>query len=161
MNAGFSPPDSWVYEDGGRIVGEACHIIDLMLFLTGSRVKELNVTGLNPVDTAFQRSDNKSFTLSFEDGSLAVIDYFATGSKELPKEFLEVHFDRKSILVEDYKSISGYGLKVSNISSRISKKGHYEEWVALSNALLKGSPWPISLKDMLETTEISFIVNNS
>ncbi|MBN1472274.1 MAG: bi-domain-containing oxidoreductase [Syntrophaceae bacterium] len=161
MNAGYFPADSWVHEDGGRIVGEACHIIDLMLFLTGSRVREVQTGALAPANSAFQRGDNRSFTLSFADGSLAVIDYFAVGSKELPKEFLEVHFDGKSIIVDDYKKMNGFGLKVAGISSKFSQKGHIEEWQALAGTLLNGTGWPISLQDMLETTALSFLVNNS
>jgi predicted dehydrogenase len=161
MNAGHAPADSWVHEDGGRIVGEACHIIDLMLFLIGARVKEVQVNSLNPINNAMQRSDNKSITLSFSDGSLAVIDYFANGSKELPKELLEVHFDGKSIIVDDYKRISGFGLKVAGLHSKLSQKGHHEEWLALAAALSSGSAWPISLQDMLDTSEISFLVSNT
>jgi len=159
MNAGFAPADSWVHEDGGRIVGEACHIIDLMLFLTGSQVREVNSCSLKPNSNAFQSTDNKSFSLSFKDGSIAVIDYFANGSKDLPKELLEVHFDKKSIVVDDYKKITGYGLKIDGFSSQLSQKGHFQEWESLAEALINGTAWPISLNEMLEATEISLLVN--
>ncbi len=161
MNAGYAPADSWVHEDGGRIVGEACHLIDLMLFLVGCRVTEVQVSGLVPKTSAFQRSDNKSFTLSFADGSLAVIDYFAVGGKDLPKELLEVHFDGKSVIVDDYKKINGYGLKVAKIRSKLPRKGHAEEWQALAEALRLGGAWPVPLQDMLDATAVSLLVADS
>jgi predicted dehydrogenase len=161
MNAGFAPGDSWVHEDGGRIVGEACHIIDLMLFFVGAQVREIQVGSLRPSAGPFQGTDNKSFSLSFTDGSLAVIDYFSNGSKELPKEMLEVHFDGKSIVVEDYKRMTGYGLKVPSLQTKLARKGHLEEWQALANSLTAGADWPIPLQEMIDATAISFIVANS
>ena len=95
MNAGFVPYDSWVHEDGGRIIGEACHIIDLMLYLTDSEVSDYAVSTLNPQGGRFKAVDNRSISLTFKDGSVAVIDYFSCGSKEVSKEYLEVHYDNK------------------------------------------------------------------
>jgi predicted dehydrogenase/threonine dehydrogenase-like Zn-dependent dehydrogenase len=160
MNAGYAPADSWVHEDGGRIVGEACHLIDLMLFLTGSYITEINVNGLKPVNNTFSRTDNKSFSLQFKDGSLAVIDYFAVGSKELPKEMLEVHYDMKSIIMNDFKSLEGYGIKVKRINSKISRKGQTEEMIALYDAMVNAKKWPISWTELVQTTETSVIINS-
>lgn len=157
MNAGYSPANLWVHEDGGRIIGEACHLIDLVLFLTDSVISEITVSGITPTNNAIFSSDNKSFTLKFVDGSIAVIDYFAIGNKALPKELLEVHFDGKSIIVNDYKSVEGFGIRVANISSKTSKKGQYEEMIALHNGLITGT-MPISLNDLFQTTEATFII---
>lgn len=158
VNAGFIPYDVWIHKDGGRIVGEACHIIDLMLYLTGSFVKEVSVSSLNPGTSKFKSLDNKSMTLVFKDGSIGIIDYFSTGSKQYPKEFLEVHFDQKTIIIDDYKKMQGFGLKVKTLESKISSKGHKEEWLAVSEALKTGN-WPISLNELIHTTEISLLAS--
>lgn len=157
MNAGFVPYDSWVHEDGGRIIGEACHIIDLMLYLTDSEITDYAVSALHPHGGRFKASDNRSITLTFKDGSVAVIDYFSCGSKELSKELLEVHFDSKTIIMDDYKSLRGYGVKVKELKSTLPTKGHEEEWIELFRCLKEGH-WPIPAENIFDTTRISFLV---
>jgi predicted dehydrogenase/threonine dehydrogenase-like Zn-dependent dehydrogenase len=158
MNAGYLPLNHWVHEDGGRIVGEACHIIDLMFFLAESPIKSVSVDSMMPRTEKFGSSDNKSISLAFEDGSLATIHYFAVGSKEYPKEFMEVHFDEKTIVLDDYKSLKGYGLKIDEMRTANSQKGQYEELIRLYETLKAyHEKWPISLWDMLKTTEISIV----
>jgi len=95
MNAGFVPLDHWVHENGGRIVGEACHIIDLMTYFTGSRIQSVNYNNLSPNTEAISDKDNRSIILKYEDGSIATIEYFAVGNKAIPKETMEIHFDQK------------------------------------------------------------------
>ncbi|MBD3842191.1 MAG: bi-domain-containing oxidoreductase [Campylobacterales bacterium] len=159
MNAGFIPLDHWVHENGGRIVGEACHIIDLMTALTNSKIESISVESLTPTTNNFSSSDNKSITLKYADGSVASIEYFAIGSKELTKEFMEIHFDGKSIIMDDYKSIKGYGVKLAEIKDEISQKGQYEELEVLYETI-KGNKkeWPIELWDMIQTTEATFVI---
>jgi len=158
MNAGFVPEDNWVHNDGGRIVGEACHIIDLMQYLTDSKIASYAVQHFKPQSGMYLAEDNRSISLSFEDGSLAVIDYFSCGNKNLPKEYLEVHFEGKSIIMDDYKSLIGYGIKVQSHKSNSSQKGHKEEWLSLYNSLKKGES-PIPLDCLFETTRISIMAS--
>ena len=159
MNASYIPLDHWVHENGGRIVGEACHIIDLMTFFTGSWIKSISVDSLMPATEKFSSSDNKAITLAYEDGSIATIHYFAVGSKEYPKEYMEVHFDEKTIILDDYKLLKGFGLKVNEISTPTSQKGQFEELIRLYNSL-KGNEkkWPIDFWDMVQTTETTFVL---
>jgi len=159
MNAGFIPLDHWVHEDGGRIVGEGCHIVDLMTALVGQKVVSISSETLTPQNGKFSSSDNKAIVLKYQDGSVATIHYFATGSKELSKEYMEVHFDNKSIVMDDYKSLKGYGIQVNELTTAISEKGQFEELEALYETLSgKTAKWPIELWDMMQTTEITFIV---
>jgi len=159
MNAGFIALDHWVHEDGGRIVGEGCHIVDLMSAIVGEKVVSISSESLTPSNDKFLSSDNKSIILKYEDGSIANIQYFAIGSKDLTKEYMEVHFDNKTIVMDDYKSLKGYGIKVNEIATNISEKGQFEELEALYETLSgKTSKWPIELWDMVQTTEITFNV---
>lgn len=157
MNAGYIPEDNWVHKEGGRIIGEACHIIDLMTFFTGSKVVSINVESLTPSNSKYMSSDNKSIILKYEDGSICTIEYFAVGSKLYPKEFCEIHFDEKTIVLDDYKSIQGFGVNVASLSSTKSEKGQYEELVELYNAIISGTKYPIPLWDLEQTTKISFL----
>jgi predicted dehydrogenase/threonine dehydrogenase-like Zn-dependent dehydrogenase len=162
MNGGYIPLDHWVHseEGGGRIIGEACHIIDLFSFLTESRIRSFGAASLRPSTGSLNSSDNKSIFLEYEDGSLATLEYFSVGSKQLSKEFLEVHFDEKSIIVDDYKYIRGYGLKVADIRAREPDKGQLDELKILARYLSGGGDqWPISWESMLETTKITFQLN--
>jgi len=160
MNAGFVPYDVWIHKDGGRIVGEGCHIIDLMLFLTDSKVASFSVNNILPNGGKFKSTDNKSLTLTFEDGSVGVLDYFSCGSKELPKEFLEVHCDNKTILLNDYKGLEGYGVKVNACKSDQPRKGHKEEWLAVYDAI-KNGVWPIKLDTLVNNTYVSILASKT
>ena len=156
MNAGFVPADVWVHTDGGRIIGEGCHLIDLMQYLIDKPVADCSVAHFKPKAGHYLSEDNRFITLEFEDGSVAEIEYFACGSKELPKEYMEVHWEGKSIIMDDYKTLSGYGVKVKSLKSPLSRKGHEEEWLELYGALKQGKS-PIDLNCMLSTTELSIL----
>jgi predicted dehydrogenase len=98
-----------------------------MTALTNSKIESISVESLTPKTDSYSSSDNKSITLKYTDGSVASIEYFANGSKKLSKEFMEIHFDGKSIVMDDYKSLKGYGVKLHEIKEDLSQKGQYEE----------------------------------
>ncbi|PID62375.1 MAG: oxidoreductase [Ignavibacteriae bacterium] len=157
MNAGFLPEDHWTHIEGGRIIGEACHIIDLIGFLADAKISSISFEEITPSNKMYQSSDNKNILLKYEDGSIANIQYFAIGSKKLSKEYMEVHFDGKSIIMDDYKELKSYNCKIKNISSKISDKGHNEEWLAFYKALRTGN-WAISYNSLIETSLATFAV---
>lgn len=159
MNAGFIPLDHWVHEDGGRMIGEACHIIDLTSAIIDSSIVSVSCESITPNNGNYSSDDNKAIILKYKDGSVACIEYFAVGSKDLSKEFMEVHYDGKSIVLDDYKSLKGYGIKIKGIETKGSQKGQKEELIALYNTL-KGADnkWPISLECMVETTKVTFML---
>jgi len=162
MNAGYIPLDHWTHEHGGRIVGECCHIIDTMTFLTKSELVSISQESLSPNNEKFSHTDNRAIVLKYKDGSVCTIHYFAVGSKKYPKEFMEVHFDEKTIIMEDYKKLTGFGVKVPTLGGSISKKGQLEELAALYDTLSgKTDKWPIELWDMVQTTEASFLINEA
>ena len=159
MNAGYLPADHWTHEQGGRIVGEGCHIIDLMTFFTNARIHSISYEQLAPAGGKFNSSDNVSLVLKYEDGSVATIEYFACGSKKFSKEYMEVHFDQKSIILDNYQSLIGYGLRLNEISSKIPQKGHLEELNRLHQTLVGDNPeWPIELWEMIQTTKASILL---
>jgi len=159
MNAGYIPPEHWVHENRGRIVGEACHIIDLMTFLTESEVTSVGCDSIKPNNERFSSSDNVAITLAYRDGSLCSIDYFAVGSPDFPKENMEVHFDGKTIVLDDYVALHGYGVRIDAITDSVSQKGQREELECLHETLTgKRKEWPIALWDLLQTTEITLAI---
>lgn len=156
MNAGFAPADAWVHGDGGRIIGEGCHLIDLMQYLVGKKVTDCSESHFNPKAGYYSGEDNRFITMEFEDGSVAEVEYFSCGSSELPKEYMEVHWEGKSIILDDYKVLTGYGVKLKSLKSSTSMKGHEEEWLALYDALQQGTS-PIDINSLLRTTELSIL----
>jgi len=112
MNAGAIPADSWVQstaEGGGRIVGEACHLIDLMRFLAGSQITDVHAMsmGLNPHFDVVE--DKAVISLKFADGSIGSIQYFANGGKAFPKERLEVFAGDAVLQLDNYRALTGFG----------------------------------------------------
>ena len=132
MNAGFIPPELWLHDlesGGGRIIGEACHYMDLLVYLTGSKVKSvcMNALGQNPeINT-----DNASILLRFENGSQGVINYFANGSKSYSKERIEVHSQERTLICDNFRLTKGYGTKgFSKLKTR-QNKGNHEQFKRL------------------------------
>jgi predicted dehydrogenase/threonine dehydrogenase-like Zn-dependent dehydrogenase len=160
MNAGFLPRDHWVHEDGGRIIGECCHIIDLMSFIADSQIVSISCESMIPATQKFRMDDNKIILLKYKNGSIGTIEYFSTGSPLIPKEFFEVHFDEKTIILDDYKKLHGFGVKIKTVSLKENDKGHLDELEQLYR-FLKGNEIcaPISLQSMIDTTRATFIIS--
>ncbi|GLR18867.1 oxidoreductase [Portibacter lacus] len=157
MNAGFIPENVWIHDlkvGGGRIIGEACHFIDLLAFISGSEVSSIcmNALGTNPETT----TDNASILLKFKNGDTGVINYFSNGSKAYSKERLEVYFDEKTIIMDNYRVTRAYGIKgFSKFKSKLDK-GHKKQFELLSkNPNLEGELL-IPFEDIVNTTKASF-----
>ena len=103
VNAGYIPLDHWTQnpeQGGGRIIGEACHFIDLLTFLVGA--PPISVTAHALPDGGKYREDNLSMTFTFPDGSIGIVDYLANGDKSFPKERLEVFCEGMIAVLDDY-----------------------------------------------------------
>ncbi|MBT4594416.1 Gfo/Idh/MocA family oxidoreductase [bacterium] len=127
VNAGFLPDDHWVQSEsqGGRIIGEACHFFELFLKLTNSKPKSLMVSVAGTERRDMRHRDSMSAVLDFEDGSAATLTYVATGNTELGKERMEVFWDGKSAVIDDFYELSGYGLQPSfDGRAMYQDKGH-------------------------------------
>jgi predicted dehydrogenase len=156
MNAGFIPQDVWVQDmniGGGRIIGEACHYIDLMIYLTGSRVKSvvMNSIGLNPTEN----TDNAAILLKFENGSQGVLNYFANGSKAYSKERFEVFYQSKTLIMDNFKSLYGYGFKRFSKIKGKQNKGHKNQFELLLDSLSKGGTPIIPFDEIYNSTKAS------
>ncbi|MEW9109056.1 MAG: bi-domain-containing oxidoreductase [Cytobacillus gottheilii] len=160
MNAGYIPYDHWVHtnEGGGRIIGEACHIFDLFNYLTDSMPKSISVNSVNDKEGKYSNQDNAFITVTYEDGSICNLLYTSMGNESLPKENLEVYFDGKTIIVDDYKEIMGFGVKVENIKTKTSDKGQLDELVELYESIQKGKK-PIEYNDLISSNHVSLLAN--
>lgn len=157
MNAGDIPPDVWVHDmliGGGRIIGEACHYLDLIVFLSGSKIKSvcMNAMGVNPEDN----TDNASILVKMENGSTGVINYFANGAKSYAKERLEVFSQEKVLIMDNFIKTSGYGIKgFSKLKTKLDK-GHKEQFGQIVEKIKKGSVDIIPYEELINVTKASF-----
>jgi len=157
MNAGEIPGNSWVQDlevGGGRIVGEACHFIDLCSYLTGSKVIAvcMNAMGTSPEEN----TDNASILLRYETGSTAVINYFANGSKAYAKERIEAHSQGRSLIIDNWRTLEGFGFKGFSKLKGKQDKGHVEQFKLLFERLKSGGEALISYAEIVNTTRASF-----
>ncbi len=156
MNAGYIPPEVWVHDlevGGGRIIGEACHYIDLCTFLAGSKVKSvcMNSMGTNPQEN----TDNASILLKYENGTNAVINYFANGSKAYSKERIEAYSQEKTLIIDNWRTLRGYGVKgFSKMKTKLDK-GHKAQFKLLVDSIKTGKPI-IPFDEIINTTQASF-----
>ncbi|ARN77767.1 dehydrogenase [Nonlabens spongiae] len=157
MNAGHIPADVWVHDlkiGGGRIVGEACHFIDLISYLTGSKVTEvcMNALGKHPE----QNTDNATILLKYADGSNAVINYFSNGSKSYSKERVEVYSKERTFILDNWRKLKAYGFKGFNGSKNKMDKGHSAQFQKLADQIKSGGAPLIEMDSLINTTLASF-----
>ncbi len=159
INAGFKASDEGIHDHGGRVVGEVCHFIDLISYLTGAAIASVTVEKISPANNQIRKDDNVAIVLKYKDGSVGNLQYFATGNKGYQKENLEVHFDGKTIVMDDFKKLTGYGVKLKEMVGKIPEKGQYEELLYMHESISQGK-WAIELEDMIQTTRATFLIQN-
>lgn len=157
MNAGFIPSDVWVHDmevGGGRIIGEACHFIDLCTYLSGSKVVAvcMNAMGVSPSEN----TDNSSILLKYENGTNAVINYFSNGSKAYSKERLEVFSQERTLIMDNWRKLQGFGFKGFSKCSSKQDKGHYNQFNELIEQQKNGGNAIIPIDEIVNTTKASF-----
>lgn len=112
MNAGAIPADHWTQDNavgGGRIIGEACHFIDLMRFLAGSKIVSIQARRMGETDAVQVLEDKASITLGFEDGSFGTIFYLANGASSFPKERVEVFTAGRVLQLDNFRKLKAFG----------------------------------------------------
>lgn len=162
MNAGFIPSEVWVHDmavGGGRIIGEACHYIDLMVHLSGSLVKSIcmNSLGQHPEEN----TDNASILLKFENGAQGVINYFANGSKSYSKERIEVYSQERTFICDNFRLTKGYGAKGFGKLKTKQDKGHVEQFRRLSEFAQKGGQPIIPMGEVINVSKSSILAVES
>lgn len=164
MNAGFIPREHWIQTDigAGRIIGEACHIIDLFCYLTDSRPTAVSVEALHAGAANIFPTDNFIAQISFEDGSICSLLYTSLGHEAVGKERMELFFDSKTIVMDDYQILSGYGLpKTFDDLSTMPDKGHENLLRLFFDRLSKNQEFthPIGVDRMLTGAYVTLVID--
>ena len=161
MNAGPIPPEHWIQDiavGGGRIIGEACHYIDLMRFLSGSPIVEWYVQSMG--DDIL--NDKVTINIKFKDGSFGSIHYFANGNKRFPKERIEVFCSGGIIQLDNFRKMKGYNWPgFSKMNMWRQDKGQKAEVTAFINAVKNGGSSPISFDELMEVSRTTIEIANA
>ncbi|PMO62219.1 dehydrogenase [Vibrio breoganii] len=159
MNAGDIPADHWTQDPsvgGGRIIGEACHYIDLMRHLAGCKITGFNAMCMGDAPGVAIREDKASITLAFEDGSIGTIHYFANGGKDFPKERIEVFANDAVLQLDNFRKLTGFGWKgFSNMKLSRQDKGQNNCSKAFVDSIKQGTISPISFDEIIEVAKVS------
>jgi len=154
VNAGVVPADHWTQDaevGGGRVVGEACHFLDLLRYLADARISDLAVRVMRD-----RMPDSVNIQLAFSDGSIGTIHYLANGSRAFPKERLEVFASGGVLQLDNFRRLRGFGWKrFSSMSLWRQDKGQKACAAAFLTAVAHGQPSPIPLPELLEVSEAS------
>ncbi|HUT53023.1 MAG TPA: bi-domain-containing oxidoreductase [bacterium] len=152
MNAGAIPADTWIQDDdagGGRIIGEACHAIDLACFLAGSPPVRVFAESVGGAFAPAVTDDQCFITLRHLNGSVSSIAYLAGGDKAYPKERVEIFGAGRIAVIEDFKeTVTVINGKIKKTGAMKQDKGHRAEVEAFARALLKGGEQPIPWTDL-------------
>ena len=165
INAGAIPKEHWVQDSligGGRIIGEACHFIDLMRHLIGHKINSFKATMIGNIPGIEVREDKASITLTFEDGSFGTIHYLSNGGSVFPKERVEVFCDDAVLQMDNYRVLRGYGWKgFKKMKLFQQDKGQKACAKAFIDSIVNGTQCPIAYEEVMETSKVSIDVANS
>jgi predicted dehydrogenase/threonine dehydrogenase-like Zn-dependent dehydrogenase len=162
ISAGPLPKDHWVQtaQGGGRILGEVCHFIDLMQFLTASEPVEIYAQAIRSDDIQTLNWDNVTISLRFRNGSVGQILYLSSGDGGLRKERIEVFGGSESFVIDDFRAGEHYS-EGSCRKVRLPGKGHEEEVESFLLAIRDGRPSPIPLASLALTSTATFAILDS
>ena len=159
-NSGFLPNEHWLNDPkkgGGRLVGEACHFLDLLRFLSSSKINDVNLVA---IPSKNKLSDTFSINISFDDGSIGVINYLSNGSKLFPKERIEVFSDGKIFILDNFKKLKAWG--VPNFKSKNYlklDKGQDSCCKKFIDSVKNNYPSPIPFDEIIEVHKWIFKLN--
>jgi predicted dehydrogenase len=159
VNAGAIPPEHRTQDPqsgGGRIVGEACHFVDLLRHLAGAPISSHHVSAIRG---GAGPADRVSFTLSFADGSIGTVHYLSNGHRSFPKERLEVFAAGRVLELDNFRRLRGYGWPgFSRMNLWRQDKGQDACARAFVEAVRAGGPAPIPLEEVLEVARVTIDV---
>jgi len=164
INAGHLAPDHWVNDreqGGGRILGEVCHFVDLLMFLAASPIVEVEARPLG--NSGRYSGDNVLISIRFENGSEGTISYLANGDRSFSKERIEVFGGGRAAVLEDFRSLElvRNGRKEIIHSRWRQDKGHRGEWAAFVQAVQGKTEAPIAFEEQVCSTLATLRVDES
>ena len=160
INAGKIPMDHWAQDPvvgGGRIIGEGCHWIDLLLYLAGCPITAVQAMSVGDSPGLDTPTDKMTITLRFADGSIGTLHYYANGHKSYAKEQMEVYSDGRILHLNNFRLLRGFGFSGFKKKSLFSQdKGHNAEVAAFIQAVVNGDDQVMPTDGIFNVTEATF-----
>lgn len=160
VNAGAIPPNHWTQDrtvGGGRIIGEACHFIDLLRFLAGAPIVRCRSNGMDSLS-----GDTLNIDLKFTDGSIGTVHYFANGTKSFAKERLEVFAGGRVLQLDNFRRLAGFGWpRFRRMNLWWQDKGQRACAAAFVRALNEGTDAPIPFEELIEVSRATIEVSQA
>jgi predicted dehydrogenase/threonine dehydrogenase-like Zn-dependent dehydrogenase len=165
VNAGNIPAEHWTQDrmiGGGRIIGEGCHFVDMLRFLSGSPIVSVQAMMMGAAARGTSRDDKATFTIGFADGSFGTVHYLANGHKSFPKERLEVFCGGRVIQLDNFRKLQGYGWPgFQKMNLWRQDKGNLACVAAFIQSIREGTPSPIPFEELVEVSRATFDVMDS
>lgn len=163
VNAGKIPLEHWVHNDEnkGRIIGEVCHFVDTLIYLTGSLPMRVYAEKVSSNNISMPNEDIVTISIKFQNGSIGRIDYYANGGKSMSKEYCEVFANGESFVMNNFESVEIYKSKSKDEKKFNGEKGINKEVIETIEAIQKGKDMPISFEEIYLTTRTTFAVLES
>lgn len=162
MNAGAIPADHWTQDNnvgGGRIIGEACHFIDLMRYLAGAEIVSVQARKMGDTNSNEITEDKSSIILGFADGSFGTIHYLANGAASFPKERVEIFAAGRVLQLDNFRKLKGFGWPgFSKMNLWKQDKGQNNCALEFVKAIENGTASPISPTELFEVARVSIEV---
>ncbi|ENM3811053.1 bi-domain-containing oxidoreductase [Vibrio cholerae] len=159
MNAGAIPADHWTQDNevgGGRIIGEACHFIDLMRYLADSEIVSVQCRRMGDVSGVDITEDKAAIILGFADGSFGTIHYLANGAANFPKERVEVFAAGRVLQLDNFRKLKGFGWPgFSKMNLWKQDKGQTDCAAAFLSAIESGKESPIPARELFEVARVT------
>lgn len=159
MNAGEIPADHWTQDNavgGGRIIGEACHFIDLMRFLADSEIVSVQARRMGDSSMVAIAEDKAAITLGFADGSFGTVHYLANGAASFPKERVEVFAAGKVLQLDNFRKLKGFGWPgFEKMNLWKQDKGQSACAAAFLGSIERGEACPIPPEEIFEVARVT------
>jgi predicted dehydrogenase/threonine dehydrogenase-like Zn-dependent dehydrogenase len=159
MNVGNIPIDHWTQDSsvgGGRIIGEACHFIDLMRYLAGSEIVSVQARRMGDTNAVEITEDKAAIILGFADGSFGTIHYLANGAASFPKERVEVFAAGGTLQLDNFIKLKGFGWKgFKKLNLWKQDKGQTACSAAFIDSIKQGTEAPIPADELFEVAQVT------
>ena len=163
VNSGYLPPEIWIQdleEGGGRIVGEVCHFIDLMKYISFSRVKQIDAIFIPTDNNTIKSEDNIIVTMTFENGSIGTLTYTSLGGKGMEKERIEIFLNQISIIIHDFKELQLYNCDEKGIKMKKADKGQKALMMELAKKLKNQESLILPFEEDMASTRLTLSISD-
>lgn len=163
VNSGKIPLEHWVHnnENKGRIIGEVCHFVDTLIYLTNSLPSRVYAESISSSDISIPNNDVVTISIKFANGSIGRIDYYSNGGKTMDKEYCEVFANGTSYKMNNFESVEIFSSKSKTIKKFDIEKGINKEVFETIEAIKKGSDMPIPFNQIYYATKTTFAILES